>query len=60
MILVGDHLGWAVYGPEGLESPYRYGLGRRLELAPFGVPEGAVISGPKEVIDLLERKLKNG
>ena len=35
MILVGDHLGWAVYGPEGLESPYRYGLGRRLELDLF-------------------------
>lgn len=43
-----------------LERLRDYFDSRRLELAPFGFPEGAVVSGPKEVIDLLERKLKNG
>lgn len=31
---------------------------RRLDLAPYGFPPGYFVSGPPEMIDALERKLK--
>jgi hypothetical protein len=42
-----------------LERIQEYFSWRRLDLAPFGFGLGYFVSGPKDMIEALERKLKN-
>lgn len=42
-----------------IERIGEYFDGRRLDLAPFGFPNGFYVTGQKDMIDLLERRLRD-